>query len=240
MQYQRILLKLSGEALSGGGKIIDEAILARIVKIVKSVQEMGIELAIVIGGGNIFRGASLTKIGISSVVGDHMGMLGTVINALAINEILNNNGVEARVMSGLAISGGVCGAIDPNQARADLAAGKVVIFAAGTGAPCFSTDSGAALRAIEIGADCVFKATKVDGVYDSDPVQNKAAVKYDVVSFDEVIEKGLKVMDVAAFALCREHNLPIWVFSLLADEGNLAKILSGDGDNTRLGTIIRR
>ncbi|WP_428086035.1 UMP kinase [Candidatus Thioglobus sp.] len=234
-KYKRILLKLSGEALASSKNTVDPATLDKVVGIIKSVQNLGIEIGIVVGGGNIFRGAALEKAGMNRVTGDHMGMLATVMNALAISDSCRKNGVDVLVMSGFPIGGGVCEPMDHNKAKQALSAGKVVIFSAGTGAPCFTTDTGATLRAIEIGAQAVFKATKVDGVYSADPMKDPSATRYDTLSFDEAIEKNLKIMDTSAFAMCREHDIQICVFSMLEDANTLSNILKGES----LGTIVR-
>lgn len=234
-KYKRILLKLSGEALASTNNTVDPATLDKVVDIIKSALDQDVEVGIVVGGGNIFRGAALAEAGMNRVTGDHMGMLATVMNALAISDSCRKNNVEALVMSGFPIGGGVCDPVDHNKAKQALSEGKVVIFSAGTGSPCFTTDTGATLRAIEIDADVVFKATKVDGVYDSDPMQNPDAVRYETLSFDKAIEKNLKIMDTSAFAMCREHNIEICVFSMLEDTNTLSNILKGDS----LGTIVR-
>ncbi len=234
-KYKRILLKLSGEALASTNNTVDPATLDKVVDIIKSALDQDVEVGIVVGGGNIFRGAALAEAGMNRVTGDHMGMLATVMNALAISDSCRKNNVEALVMSGFPIGGGVCDPVDHNKAKQALSEGKVVIFSAGTGSPCFTTDTGATLRAIEIDADVVFKATKVDGVYDSDPMQNPDAVRYETLSFDKAIEKNLKIMDTSAFAMCREHNIEICVFSMLEDANTLSNILKGDS----LGTIVR-
>ncbi len=234
-KYKRILLKLSGEALASTNNTVDPATLDKVVDIIKSALDQNVEVGIVVGGGNIFRGATLAEAGMNRVTGDHMGMLATVMNALAISDSCRKNNVEALVMSGFPIGGGVCDPVDHNKAKQALSEGKVVIFSAGTGSPCFTTDTGATLRAIEIDADVVFKATKVDGVYDSDPMQNPDAVRYETLSFDKAIEKNLKIMDTSAFAMCREHNIEICVFSMLEDTNTLSNILKGDS----LGTIVR-
>jgi len=225
--YSRILLKLSGEALASDSNSIDPKILDKVVSIVRSVLDLDVEVAIVIGGGNIFRGASLAKAGMNRVTGDHIGMLATVMNALAIADAFERNQITSTVMSGFPIGGGVCDPVDHKKAKEALSQGTVVIFSAGTGSPCFTTDTGAVLRAIEVEADVVFKATKVDGIYCSDPSKNPNAVKYDSLSFNEAIEKNLAVMDTAAFALCREHNINICVFSMLDDTNTLSNILNG-------------
>lgn len=233
--YTRILLKLSGEALSSTENTLDPNTLNKVVGIIQSALDLNVEVGIVVGGGNIFRGAALAKAGINRVTGDHMGMLATVINALAIADACQQSGIDALVMSGFAIGGGVCDPVDHNKAKQALSAGKVVIFSAGTGAPCFTTDTGAVLRGIEINADMVFKATKVDGIYTADPMKNPAAKRYERLSFDEAIKNNLQIMDTAAFALCREHKLPICVFSMLENTNTLADILNG----ASLGTIVR-
>ena len=235
VKYKRILLKLSGEALASSNNTIDPSTLNKVVGIIKSVLDQGVELGIVVGGGNIFRGAALAEAGMNRVTGDHMGMLATVMNALAISDACRKNDVDVLVMSGFPIGGGVCEPMDHNKAKEALSAGKVVIFSAGTGAPCFTTDTGATLRAIEIGAEAVFKATKVDGVYTADPVKDPSATRYDTLSFDEAISKNLQIMDTSAFAMCREHNLEICVFSMLEDSNTLSNILKGE----MLGTIVR-
>jgi uridylate kinase len=209
--------------------------LNKVVGIIKSVLDQGVELGIVVGGGNIFRGAALAEAGMNRVTGDHMGMLATVMNALAISDACRKNDVDVLVMSGFPIGGGVCEPMNHLRAKQALSEGKVVIFSAGTGAPCFTTDTGATLRAIEIDAQAVFKATKVDGVYTADPMKDSNATRYETLSFDEAISKNLKIMDTSAFAMCREHNLEICVFSMLNDENTLSNILKGEN----LGTIVR-
>ncbi len=235
-KYKRILLKLSGEALASTTNIIDPITLNKIVGIIKSVLNQNVEIAIVIGGGNIFRGETLTKTGINRITSDHIGMLSTVINALAIADTCQKNKIDALVMSGLSIGGGVCNSINHIHAKQALKKGKVIIFCAGTGNPCFTTDTGAALRAIEIDADAVFKATKVDGIYTDDPIKNPNAKRYNSLSFDEAIEKNLQIMDVSAFALCRKHDLEICVFSILENTNTLSDLLKGK----LLGTIVRK
>ena len=233
-KYKRILLKLSGEALANTENTVDPDTLSKVISIIQSALDQKVEVGIVVGGGNIFRGAALAEAGMNRVTGDHMGMLATVINALAIADACKQSGIDALVMSGFPIGGGVCDPVDHNKAKQALSEGKVVIFSAGTGSPCFTTDTGAVLRGIEIGADIVFKATKVDGVYTDDPMKNPDATRYDSLSFDEAIEKNLQIMDTAAFALCREHKLEICVFSMLEDPKTLSNILKG----VSLGTII--
>ncbi|SFV80455.1 Uridine monophosphate kinase [hydrothermal vent metagenome] len=233
-KYKRILLKLSGEALASADNTVDPNTLNIVVNIIQSALDQNVEVGIVVGGGNIFRGAALAQAGMNRITGDHMGMLATVINALAIADACKRNNVDALVMSGFPIGGGVCDPVDHNKAKKALSDGKVVIFSAGTGSPCFTTDTGAVLRGIEIGADIVFKATKVDGVYTDDPMKNPEAIRYQTLSFDEAIEKNLKIMDTAAFALCREHHLDICVFSMLENTDTLSDILKG----ATLGTIV--
>ncbi|CAC9599383.1 Uridylate kinase (EC 2.7.4.22) [uncultured Gammaproteobacteria bacterium] len=234
-KYKRILLKLSGEALAQGDNTLDPETLNTVVNIIKSALEQKVEVGIVVGGGNIFRGAALAQVGMNRVTGDHMGMLATVINALAIGDACRRANIEALVMSGFPIGGGVCDPVDHNKAKQALSAGKVVIFSAGTGSPCFTTDTGAVLRGIEIEADVVFKATKVDGVYTDDPVKNPDATRYETLSFNEAIEKNLQIMDTAAFALCREHGLDICVFSMLENTNTLSDILNGKPAGTIIG-----
>ena len=232
--YQRILLKLSGEALASDSKNIDSEMLKKVVNVVQSASELGVEIAIVIGGGNIYRGANLTSSGMNKITGDHIGMLATVMNALAISDAFDSHKIPSIVMSGLSIGGGVCDSFDYKKADKALSEGKVVIFSAGTGSPCFTTDTAAALRAIEIGADIVFKATKVDGIYSSDPELDSSAIKFDSLSFDTAIKKNLKIMDTSAFALCKENNIKICVFSMFEDNYTLANILNGHS----IGTIV--
>lgn len=232
VSYRRILLKLSGEALSSSNQNIDSEMLKKVVSIVQSALDLGVEIAIVVGGGNLYRGASLSEEGMDKITGDHIGMLATVMNALALSDAFERNKIPSMVMSGFPIGGGVCEPFNHSKAKSELANGKVVIFSAGTGSPCFTTDTAAALRAIEIGADIVFKATKVDGIYSSDPMQDPSAIKYDSLTFDSAIEQNIKVMDTAAFALCRENNIKICVFSMLEDNYSLANIIKGHAIGT--------
>ncbi len=234
-KFKRILLKLSGEALMGSGDYgIDPGIIARIALEVREVVSMGVQVGMVIGGGNIFRGAGLAKGGIDRVTGDHMGMLATVINALAMQDALERSNVYARVMSALSIHQ-VCEDYIRRRAIRHLEKGRVVIFAAGTGNPFFTTDSAASLRAIEIGADLMIKATKVDGVYSADPVTNPNATRYDRLSFDEVLERKLMVMDATAVVMCRDHAMPLRIFSI-NNEGDLVRMMCGDD----VGTVVER
>lgn len=230
-QFKRVLLKLSGEALLGSMEYgIDPAIIKRIGSEIRQVREHGVEVGVVIGGGNIFRGAGLARAGMDRVTGDHMGMLATVINALAIQDALESLGVYARVMSALAIND-VCEDYIRRRAIRHLEKGRVVIFAAGTGNPFFTTDTAASLRAIEIGADLLLKATKVDGVYDSDPATNKAATRFSHVSFDQVLSDKLNVMDATAIVMCRDNDLPLRVFNMTTP-GALMSIINGEETGT--------
>lgn len=234
LKYKRILLKLSGEALNGGDKsqIINGEILEQYAKEVKAVVEAGCEVAIVIGGGNIFRGAAPNS-GIDRSQGDYMGMLATVINGMAIQSALENQGVYTRLMSAIKMEQ-VAEPFIRRRAARHLEKGRVVIFGAGTGNPYFSTDSGGALRANEIEADVLLKGTNVDGVYTADPRKNPDATKYDRISFKEAIQKNLKVMDMTAFTLCQENDLPIIVFDM-NKVGNLLKIVQGE----TVGTLVQ-
>ncbi|KRG58886.1 uridylate kinase [Stenotrophomonas koreensis] len=234
LAYRRILLKLSGEALMGDEDYgIDPKIIHRIAAEVMEAQQAGCEIALVVGGGNIFRGAGLAAGGMDRVTGDHMGMLATVINALAMQDALEKLGGKARVMSAIKIND-VCEDYIRRRAIRHLEKGRLVIFAAGTGNPFFTTDSGAALRAIEIGADLLLKATKVDGIYNKDPKKHPDAVRYDTLTYDEVINNGLEVMDTAAFALARDSDLPLRVFDM-SQPGELLRILQGEP----IGTLVR-
>ncbi|MBJ7221901.1 MULTISPECIES: UMP kinase [unclassified Brenneria] len=229
--YQRILLKLSGEALQGTeGFGIDASILDRMAQEVKELVELGIQVGVVIGGGNLFRGAGLAKAGMNRVVGDHMGMLATVMNGLAMRDALHRAYVNARLMSAIPLNG-VCDNYSWAEAISLLRNNRVVIFSAGTGNPFFTTDSAACLRGIEIEADVVLKATKVDGVYSADPVQDPAAVLHETLSYQEVLERELKVMDLAAFTLARDHNLPIRVFNM-NKPGALRRVVMGEKEGT--------
>ena len=231
--YQRILLKLSGEALLGQEDYgIDPVIIHRIAVEIGDVTRLGIEVAVVIGGGNIFRGAGLAKSGIDRVTGDHMGMLATVMNSLALQDALERIGVDARVMSAISVHD-VCEDYIRRRAIRHLEKGRVVICAGGTGNPFFTTDTAAALRAIEIDADIVLKATKVDGVYSADPAKDSDAELYDKLGYDRVIESKLGVMDANAIVLCRDQSMPIRVFNVF-DEGNLVRIIKGEA----IGTLV--
>ncbi len=231
--YKRILLKLSGEALNGGDKsqIINPDILEQYAKEIKKVQELGCEVAIVVGGGNIYRGAS-SKSGIDRSQGDYMGMLATVINGMAMQSALESEGMKTRLLSAIKMEQ-IAEPFIRRRAMRHLEKGRVVIFGAGTGNPYFSTDSGGALRAVEIEADVLLKGTNVDGVYNDDPRKNAAATKFEEISFDDVISKGLKVMDMTAFTLCKENKLPIIVFDM-NQENNLLNLVTGQ----KVGTLV--
>ena len=233
LAFRRVLLKLSGEALMGDEDYgIDPKVLGRLAREVIEAQGAGAEVALVIGGGNIFRGAGLAAAGLDRVTGDHMGMLATVINALAMQDALEKLGGKARVMSALKIND-VCEDYIRRRAIRHLEKGRLVIFAAGTGNPFFTTDSGAALRAIEIGADLLLKATKVDGVYDRDPKKHPDATRYERLTYEEVLSRDLQVMDTAAFALCRDSEMPLRIFDM-AQPGTLLRILQGED----VGTLV--
>jgi uridylate kinase len=230
-KYQRILLKLSGEALMGEHQFgIDPNIVKRIAQEVKELHDIGVEVAMVIGGGNIFRGASLSQEGLHRVTGDHMGMLATVINALALQDAMESHGLYVRVMSALPIHN-VCEDFIRRRAIRHLEKGRIVIFAAGTGNPFFTTDTAASLRGIEVGADVVIKGTKVDGVYSSDPVKDPAAVLYENLGYDEVINDRLAVMDTTAIVLCRDNKIPIRVFNM-NKKGALMRVIMGENEGT--------
>ena len=234
LAYRRILLKLSGEALMGDEDYgIDPKVINRLAREVIEAQQAGAQVALVIGGGNIFRGAGLAASGMDRVTGDHMGMLATVINALAMQDALEKLGAKVRVMSALNIND-VCEDFIRRRAIRHLEKGRIAIFAAGTGNPFFTTDSGAALRAIEIGADLLLKATKVDGVYDKDPKKYSDAVRYEALTYDDVIGRGLEVMDTAAFALARDSDLPLRIFDM-SQPGVLLSILRG----ATIGTLVK-
>ena len=229
--YKRILLKLSGEVLMGDQQFgIDPSFVAELAKEVKAAKETGLEICLVIGGGNIFRGMAGAAQGMDRAQADYMGMLATVMNALAMQNALEQLGVQTRVQSAIQMDA-VCEPVIRRRAERHLEKGRVVIFAAGVGAPYFTTDSGAALRAAEMRCDALFKGTSVDGVYDSDPKKNADAKRFETVSYDRVLANNLKVMDASAVALCRDNDIPIVVFSI-REKGNLARVLSGDGVQT--------
>ncbi|MEE9494772.1 MAG: UMP kinase [Gammaproteobacteria bacterium] len=233
LAFKRILLKLSGEALMGKGDYgIDPKVINGLASDIHELSNSGLELGIVIGGGNIFRGAGLAQGGMDRVTGDHMGMLATIMNALAMQDALEKLGTDSRVMSALKIPD-VCEDYVRRKAVRHLEKGRVVMMAAGTGSPYFTTDSAASLRAIEIGADILLKATQVDGVYSADPVKDPTATRYDRISFDEAINKKLAVMDTTALVLCRDQKIPLRIFDLHA-EGNLGRVIAGED----IGTLV--
>ncbi|MBQ9240823.1 MAG: UMP kinase [Duodenibacillus sp.] len=231
LKYKRVLLKLSGEALMGDDSFgINKDTITSMVEDIKEVLALGLELGIVVGGGNIFRGVALGATGMDRATGDYMGMLATVMNAMALQDALRRAGVEARVQSALTLSQ-VAEPYIRGRALKYLEKGRVVIFAAGTGNPFFTTDTTAALRGAEIGAEIVLKATKVDGIYSADPRKDPNATLYDDITFDEVIRRDLKVMDATAFALCRDQKLPIKVFSI-RKKGSLRRVVLGEPEGT--------
>ncbi|MDH4167753.1 MAG: UMP kinase [Gammaproteobacteria bacterium] len=230
---RRILVKLSGEALMGDADYgIDPAFLRRLASEIRSVQETGTEIGVVVGGGNLFRGAGLARAGMDRVTGDHMGMLATVMNSLALQDALESMNVATRVMSAVRINQ-VCEDYIRRRAVRHLEKGRVIIFAAGTGNPFFTTDTAASLRAIEIEADLLLKATKVDGIYDADPMLNPSAKRYDRLTYDQVLDQRLNVMDQTSIVLCRDHRLPLRVFNL-NDPGALVRAATGGN----VGTLV--
>ncbi len=235
LKYRRVLIKLSGEALMGDDAYgISPDVIRRIASEVIELTEAGVEVAIVIGGGNIFRGAGLAAAGIDRVTGDQMGMLATVINSLAMQDALEQLGVVARVMSAISINE-ICEDYIRRKAVRHLEKGRIVIFAAGTGNPFFTTDSAASLRAIEINADLLIKATKVDGVYSADPVTDKSAKRYNELSYDEVLDQKLAVMDATAIVLCRENNMPLRVLDM-TQPGSMMRAVQGLNEGTLVTT----
>ncbi len=233
IKYKRVLLKLSGEALMGEQDYgIDPQVINNTTDTIINIQNSGVEVAIVIGAGNIFRGAGLQQSGIDRVTGDYMGMLATVMNCLAVQDNLLKKGVDAVVMSAIPVDI-ICQRYNALTARKYLSQGKVVLFAAGSGNPFFTTDSAGALRAIETQCDCLIKATNVDGVYDKDPAKHDDAVRYQEISYDEVIRKDLKVMDLSAIVLCRVHKMPLKVLNMNV-AGNLEKVIQGE----QIGTTV--
>ena len=233
MKYKRILLKLSGESLMGEKKfVIDNKRINSYARQIKEIKALGIEIAIVIGGGNIFRGVQAEEGGMDRTHGDYMGMLATMINSMALQSALESNGVMTRLQSAIEMKE-IAEPFVRRKAVRHLEKGRVVIFGAGTGNPFFTTDSAASLRAIEINADVILKGTRVDGIYTADPEKDKNATKYDHITFDSVYSKGLNVMDLTAFTLCKENNLPIIVFNM-DTPGNLLKLLKGE----KIGTLV--
>jgi uridylate kinase len=234
MNYKRILLKLSGEALMGEKQFgIDHTRLNQYASEIKEISAAGVQVAIVIGGGNIFRGIQAAEGGMDRVQGDYMGMLATVINSMALQSALESINVNTRLLSAIKMEE-ICEPFIRRRAVRHLEKGRVVIFGAGTGNPYFTTDTAATLRAIEVEADVVLKGTRVDGIYSADPEKDKNAKKYDTISFSEVYEKGLEVMDMTAFTLCNENKLPIIVFDM-NKAGNLKKVIAGD----KVGTLVK-
>jgi uridylate kinase len=234
-RYKRILVKLSGEALMGEADYgIDPAVLRRIAQEFQELLGMGVQVAVVIGGGNIFRGAGLARAGMDRVTADQMGMLATVMNCLAMQDALESIGCYARVMSAIRINE-VCEDYIRRRAVRHLEKGRIVLFAAGTGNPFFTTDTAASLRAIEIGADLLLKATKVNGIYSADPVKDPSAVRYARLTFDRVLDERLNVMDQTAVVMCRDNNLPLQVFNL-HNAGDLLRIVAGED----IGTVVTR
>ena len=232
--YQRILLKLSGEILAGdGGHGIDERVIGGLADEVRDVRALGVQVGIVIGGGNIFRGLAAAGRGMDRVAADHMGMLATVINSLALQHFLEHRDVHTRVMSAIEMTR-VCEPYIRRRAVRHLEKGRVVILAAGTGNPYFTTDTAAALRAIEIGADVILKATRVDGVYSGDPLKDRAATFFPQISYLDILTRGLKVMDSTAISLCMENRLPLVVFNV-GVRGNLMRVVQGETVGTRVG-----
>ena len=232
-KYKRILLKLSGEALTGSeGFGIDPRILDRMALEIGQLVGIGVQVGLVIGGGNLFRGAALHAAGMDRVTGDHMGMLATVMNALAMRDALERSNISSLIMSAIPMSG-IVDHYDRRKAIRHLGQGEVVIFAAGTGNPFFTTDSSACLRAIEVDAELVLKATKVDGVYTSDPVKNPDAVRFERLGYDEVLDRKLGVMDLTAICLCRDHHMPVRVFAMDKVGALLSIVMGGDE-----GTLI--
>lgn len=232
--YKRVLVKVSGESLMGPDAFgLHQPTVDRIAADIAATHALGVEVAVVVGGGNIFRGVQVSSQGVDRATGDYMGMLATVMNGLALSAAIMRQGTQARVLSALDMPA-VCETYTRPRALAHLDRGRVVVFAAGTGNPFFTTDSGAALRAIEIGADLLLKATKVDGVYDKDPSKHADAVRYDQLTYDDVIARDLQVMDTAAFALCRDSDVPLRIYDLSVP-GNLMRILRGE----HVGTLVK-
>ena len=233
LKYKRILLKLSGESLMGDkGEGIDPKMLIYFAKEVEKVLNYGVEVCIVIGGGNIYRGLNAAEQGIDRVAGDQMGMLATVINSIALQNAFENNGMYTRLMTAIEMQE-IAEPYIRRRAMRHLEKGRIVIFGAGTGHPYFSTDTAAALRAVEIVADAVFKGTRVDGIFNTDPEKNKDAVKYDAITYKDILNKGLRVMDLTAISLCQENNLPVVVFNM-NKENNLLKLVSGENIGTKV------
>ncbi len=230
--YQRVLLKISGEAFGAGGLGVEPETVIGFARQIADVAKTGVEIAVVVGAGNYFRGAQLAERGMDRARGDYIGMLGTVMNCLALQDFVEKQGVETRVQTAIAM-GQIAEPYVPRRAIRHLEKGRVVIFGAGLGVPFFTTDTPAAQRALEIGADVLLMAKTVDGVYDADPRTNPDAVRYDHITYGEALQRGLKVMDASAFSLCMDNDLPIVVFNLLQD-GNIGRAVRGD----KLGTLV--
>lgn len=231
LKYARVLLKFSGEALMGQGQFgLDSNTLRQVVSEVKALRDLGVEVGLVVGGGNIFRGAQIEGAGIQRTTGDHMGMMATVINALALRDVIEDMGMSSVVYSAMAIEG-VSHGFNANHVKKGMAEGQVAIFAAGTGSPFFTTDTAAALRGIEIDADIVLKATKVDGIYTADPTKDSSAQRLAELTYDDVIQKNLQVMDMTAFVLCRDHKMPIRVFDMFKKDA-VIRIVKGEDEGT--------
>ena len=233
-KYKRVLLKLSGEALVGNKKYgIDDTVIKQFAFELSQIQKEKVELIVVIGGGNFFRGSDLEKIGIQRVTADHMGMLATVINSLALQSSIEQLNIECRVMSSITIDA-VCEKYIKRKAERHLEKGRIIILAAGTGNPYFTTDSAASLRAIELNAQIMLKGTKVDGIYDKDPIKHSNAVLYKSISYSDILKKNLEVMDATAVVMCKENNMPLKVFNMLK-KGNLKKVILSDKIGTKIG-----
>lgn len=232
--YRRVLLKMSGEALMGNGPhAINPKVLDRLAKEIVEIYQLGVQVAVVVGGGNFFRGAALSEAGINRITGDYMGMLATLMNALALRDSFERAGLPVRILSAIPMSG-IVDLFDRRKAIHHLQHGRIVVFAAGTGTPLVTTDSAASLRGIEIGADVVLKATNVDGIYTADPAKDKTATKYSHLSYQDALEKELAIMDLAAFCQCRDHNMPIRVFDI-HKPGALLSVVMSEQEGTVVG-----
>ena len=231
LKYKRIMLKLSGEALAGNSALtIDPQVLEKIAIEISEIHQLGVQIGVVIGGGNLFRGAVLSKLGIGRITGDHMGMLATLMNALAMRDVFERQGLSTRIMSAIPMSGMV-DHYDRRKATHHLGVGRIVIFAAGTGAPLVTTDSAASLRGIEVGADVILKATNVDGIYAEDPAVNPNAERYSHLTYQQALSGEYGVMDLAAFCQCRDHGMPLRVFNMLK-QGALLRVVQGEDEGT--------
>lgn len=231
LKYKRIMLKLSGEALAGNSALtIDPQVLEKIAVEISEIHQLGVQIGVVIGGGNLFRGAVLSKLGIGRITGDHMGMLATLMNALAMRDVFERQNLSTRIMSAIPMSGMV-DHYDRRKATHHLGVGRIVIFAAGTGTPLVTTDSAASLRGIEVGADIILKATNVDGVYSEDPAVNPQAERYSHLTYQQALNGEYGVMDLAAFCQCRDHGMPLRVFNMLK-QGALLRVVQGEDEGT--------